>query len=74
VTVTAFDLRPFVYSTDTLRRMATMTAPRYGCKRQRLRADLEQCQRCGMLTCDRSARRCFRDASRRVAETARAIR
>jgi hypothetical protein len=60
-------------SAAMLRRMATMTAPCYGCKRQRVRADLERCQRCGMLLCDRCAGRCFCGDSQRVTETARAL-
>jgi hypothetical protein len=74
VTVKAFDPHPVVYSVTTLRCMASMTAPCYGCKRQRVRADLVECPRCHMLTCDRCAGRCFCADSQRVAETARTIR
>jgi hypothetical protein len=73
VTVKAFNPHPVVYSVATLRRMASMTAPCYGCKRQRVRADLERCHRCGMSLCDRCAGRCFCRDSQRVTETARAI-
>jgi hypothetical protein len=61
------------YSVATLRCMASMTAPCYGCKPQRVRADLERCAKCGMLTCDRCAGRCFCTDSQRVTETARTI-
>jgi hypothetical protein len=61
------------YDSDRLRRMASMTAPCFGCKRQRVRADLVECPRCHMLLCDACAGRCFCGDSQRVAETARAI-
>jgi hypothetical protein len=73
VTVNAFDPHPVVYNVATLRRMAVQLATCYGCKRQRVRADLERCQRCGMLTCDRCAGRCFCGDSQRVTKTARAV-
>ena len=58
------------YSVERVRRVSVQLAPCYGCKRQRVRADLERCQRCGMLLCDRCAGRCFCRDSERVTETA----
>jgi hypothetical protein len=40
------------YTVERLRRESVQLAPCYGWHRQRVRADLERCQRCGMLLCD----------------------
>jgi hypothetical protein len=61
------------YSAALLLRMAVQLATCYGCKRQRVRADLEQCASCGMLLCDRCAGRCFCTDSERVTEAARTL-
>jgi hypothetical protein len=61
------------YSIERLRRESVQLAPCFGCHRQRVRADLERCSKCGMLTCDRCAGRCFCSDSQRVTETARAL-
>jgi hypothetical protein len=58
------------YTVERLRRESVQLAPCYGWHRQRVRADLERCQRCGMLLCDRCAGRCFCRDSLRVTEMA----
>lgn len=54
------------YTIEHLRRESVQLAPCYGCHRQRVRADLAQCSRCGMWTCDRCN-------TKRVTETARTL-
>lgn len=61
------------YTAAFMRRMAVETAPCFHCHRARVRADLEQCRVCCMMTCDRCAGRCFCADSERVIATARTL-
>lgn len=61
------------YTVERVRRESVQLAPCYGCHRSRVRADLQECQRCGMLTCDRCTGHCFCADSERVTETERTL-
>lgn len=61
------------YSAASLRRMAVQTVRCFACKRLRVRADLGQCPKCGVLVCDGCSGHCFCTDSQRVTETARTL-
>jgi hypothetical protein len=61
------------YSVASLRRMATLTAPCFGCHRTRVRVDLVECPRCHRLVCDACGQRCFCRDSERVTDAALAL-